>query len=84
MVTHHEKCIRRPVPIVGKNVKFPLNQMALDLFTARTAIRNIGHQGDIKSLSFFSFHICNRFAQNMSSPGDGYVFYISLVKNINI
>ena len=51
MVTHHEKCIRRPVPIVGKNVKFPLNQMALDLFTARTAIRNIGHQGDIKSLS---------------------------------
>ena len=52
---HHEKCIRRPVPIVGKNVKFHLNQMVQDLFTARTAIRNIGHQGDIKSLSFFLF-----------------------------
>ena len=55
MVTHPEKCIRRPVQIVGKNVKFPLNQVVQDLFTARTAIRNIGHQGDIKSLSFFSF-----------------------------
>ena len=55
MVTHPEKCIKRPVQIVEKNVKFHLNQMVQDLFTARTAIRNIGHQGDIKSLSFFLF-----------------------------
>jgi len=42
--THHEKCIRRPVQIVGKNVKFHLNQMVQDLFTARTAIRSIGQR----------------------------------------
>jgi hypothetical protein len=55
MVTHPEKCIRRPVQIVGKNVKFLLNQMVLDQFTVGTVIRNIGHQGDFKSLSFFLF-----------------------------
>jgi hypothetical protein len=37
---HHEKCIRRPVQIVGKNVKFHLNRMAQNLFTAETVIRN--------------------------------------------
>jgi hypothetical protein len=41
---HHEKCIRQPVQIVGKNVKFHLNQMVQDLFTARTVIRIIGQK----------------------------------------
>ncbi|KYK23342.1 hypothetical protein AYK25_10065 [Thermoplasmatales archaeon SM1-50] len=40
---------------VEKKQKFPLNQMVLDQFTVGTVIRNIGHQGDIKSLSFFIF-----------------------------
>jgi hypothetical protein len=37
---HHEKCIRRPVQIVGKNVKFRLNQMVQNLYTVGTAIKN--------------------------------------------
>jgi hypothetical protein len=55
MVTHREKCIKSPVQIVEKKQKFPLNQMVLDQFTARTAIRSIDHQGDFKSLLFFLF-----------------------------
>jgi hypothetical protein len=38
---------------VEKKQKFPLNLMVLDQFTVGTVIRNIDHQGDIKSLSFF-------------------------------
>jgi len=41
---HHEKCTRPPVQIVGKNVKFRLNQMVQDLCTARTVIRIIGQR----------------------------------------
>jgi hypothetical protein len=37
---HHEKCIRRPVQIVGKNVKFRLNQMVQNLYTVGTATNN--------------------------------------------
>lgn len=37
---HHEKCIRRPVQIVGKNVKFLLNRMVQNLCTVGTAIKN--------------------------------------------
>ena len=55
LVADREKCIRQHVLIVAKNVKFPLNQMVQDPFTVGTVIRNIGHQGDIKSLSFFLF-----------------------------
>jgi hypothetical protein len=55
MVTHPEKCIKRPVQIVGKNVKFRLYRMVQNLCIAGNVIRNIGHQGDFKSLSFFLF-----------------------------
>lgn len=37
---HHEKCIRRPVQIVGKNVKFHLNRMVQNQYTVGTAINN--------------------------------------------
>jgi len=37
---HHEKCIRQPVQIVGKNVKFRLNQMVQNLSTVGTAINS--------------------------------------------
>jgi hypothetical protein len=37
---HQEKCIRQPVQIVEKNVKFRLNQMVQNLFTVGTAINS--------------------------------------------
>ena len=37
---HHEKCTRPPVQIVGKNVKFRLNQMVQNLYTVGTATNN--------------------------------------------
>jgi len=80
MVTHHEKCTKRPVQIVGKNVKFPLNQMVLDQFTARTAIRSIGHQGDIKSLSFFLFISVIEQHKNMIYTARGLFFIYSSLK----
>lgn len=41
MGAHHEKCIKRPVQIVGKNVKFRLNRMVPSLSIAGTVISNI-------------------------------------------
>jgi hypothetical protein len=38
---HRERCTRLLVRTAGKNVKYHLNQMALDLFTARNVTRNI-------------------------------------------
>jgi hypothetical protein len=40
LVAHHEKCIKRPVQIVEKNVKFRLNRMVQNLYTVGTAINN--------------------------------------------
>jgi len=45
------------VQIVEKKQKFHLNQMVLDQYIVRTAIRNIDHQGDFKSLLFFFYHL---------------------------
>ena len=42
---HHEKCTRPPVQIVGKNVKFRLNQMVQNLYTVGTVIRSIDQRG---------------------------------------
>jgi len=36
----HEKCIKLPVQIVEKNVKFLLNRMVQNLYTVGTAIKN--------------------------------------------
>ena len=41
MGAHHEKCIKRPVQIVGKNAKFRLYQMVQNLYIAGTVINNI-------------------------------------------
>ncbi len=40
MVAHQEKCIKQPVQIVEKNVKFRLNQMVQNLSTVEIAINN--------------------------------------------
>jgi hypothetical protein len=48
MGAHHEKCIKRPVQIVGKNAKFRLNRMVQNLCIAGIAIRNIDHNGTSK------------------------------------
>jgi hypothetical protein len=37
---HPEKCTKRPVQIVEKNVKFLLNRMVQNLCTVGTAIKN--------------------------------------------
>jgi len=55
-MAHREKCIRRHVLIVAKNVKFPLNRMALSQYIVGTAIRNIG-QRDFKNLSLSLFNV---------------------------
>ena len=49
-----EKCIRQPVLIVAKNVKFPLNQMDPNRCIVGTAIRSIG-QRDFSDLFFLFF-----------------------------
>jgi cellobiose-specific phosphotransferase system component IIB len=41
MGAHHEKCTKRPVQIVGKNVKFRLYRMVQNLYIAGIAISNI-------------------------------------------
>jgi hypothetical protein len=51
---HHEKCIRRPVQIVGKNVKFLLNQTGQNLFTVGTVINNINQRDFNKNDSFYN------------------------------
>ena len=40
LAAHQEKCIRQPVQIVEKNVKFRLNQMVQNLSTVEIAINN--------------------------------------------
>ncbi len=44
MGAHHEKCIKRPVQIVGKNVKFRSNRMGPNLCTAGNVINNIAQR----------------------------------------
>jgi hypothetical protein len=44
MGAHHEKCIKRPVQIVGKNVKFRLNRMVQNLCIAGNVISNIAQR----------------------------------------
>jgi len=41
LVAHHEKCIRRPVQIVGKNVKYRSNRMVQNLSIAGNVTSNI-------------------------------------------
>ncbi len=41
LIVHRERCTRLLVRTAGKNVKYHLNQMALDLFTVRNVTRNI-------------------------------------------
>ncbi len=47
----HEKCIKRPVQIVGKNVKFRLNRMVQNLCTAGIVTNNIGHNDTSKKMN---------------------------------
>lgn len=47
---HHEKCIRRPVQIVGKNVKFRLNRMVQNLYTVGTVTNNIDRRDFSKKM----------------------------------
>jgi hypothetical protein len=54
-MAHPEKCIRQPVLIVEKNVKFPLNRMVLNQYIVGTVIRNTGRHGDFKSPFFIFF-----------------------------
>ncbi len=48
--TETEKCTKRLVRIVKKNVKCPLNHLKIDRYTVRNAIRNTDHREDF---SFF-------------------------------
>jgi len=41
LIVHRERCTRLLVRTAGRNVKYHLNQMALDLFTVRNVTRNI-------------------------------------------
>lgn len=54
MGAHHEKCIKRPVQIVGKNVKFRLNQMVPNLSIAGIVINNTDRK-DSKKMIHFSY-----------------------------
>jgi|GEM_PF-1642327 hypothetical protein len=51
MGAHHEKCIKRPVQIVGKNVKFRLNRMVQNLCTAGIVISNTDHNDTSKKIN---------------------------------
>jgi hypothetical protein len=51
MGAHHEKCIKRPVQIVGKNVKFRLNRMVPNLCIAGNVISNIGQNDSNKTMN---------------------------------
>ncbi len=53
MGAHHEKCIRRPVQIVGKNVKFRLNPMVPNLSIAGIVINNIDQRDFNKKMIYF-------------------------------
>jgi len=50
MGAHHEKCIKRPVQIVGKNVKFRLYRMVQNLCIAGTVISSIDQRDFSKKI----------------------------------
>jgi hypothetical protein len=51
MGAHHEKCIKRPVQIVGKNVKFRSYRMVQNLYIAGIVISNIDQNGFSKKMN---------------------------------
>jgi hypothetical protein len=56
MGAHHEKCIKRPVQIVGKNVKFLLYRMVQNLCIAGNVISNIDRNDFSKKMKYSSIH----------------------------
>jgi len=46
MTAAPERCIKPPVPTVGRNAKFRSNPQKAALSTAKSAMRSIDHQED--------------------------------------